>query len=338
MANKRDYYNILNVQRSASADEIKKAYRKMAMQYHPDKNPGDKKAEEKFKELTEAYAVLSDTKKREQYDQFGHVGAGAGGFGGDNPFGPGGPFSGGFRAGGAGGGMGSDSFQDIFGDVFGDIFGRAGGGAGPRPGPQSRRQRPPPKGADLRYTLNLNLEEAAVGGEKTISFVRENNGREETRKLNVTVPAGIREGQRLKLAGEGDVVNGRGGDLFVIIHLAPHAIFKREDADITMDLPVAFTDAILGASAEVPTLTGRAEVRIPPGTHSGQVLRIKGKGFPKTGGFGHGDMLIRILVDTPENITTKQKELLEELKEITKETPMVKEFKDKSAQILRGRK
>lgn len=338
MAAKRDYYAILGVSRTASPDELKKAYRKLAMKFHPDKNPGDKKAEEKFKELSEAYDVLSDAKKREAYDQFGFAGANMGGGAGD-PFGPGGPFgaggpfggAGGFRQGGAGGGAGGESFQDIFGDVFGDIFGGAR-----QQGPGSRRR--PSKGADLRYTLNIGFEESALGTEKVIHFVRQNNGKEETRKLNVTVPAGVREGQRLKLTGEGDISGGGSGDLYVIVNLQEHPLFKRVENDVQLDLPVPYTDAILGTSLEIPTLTGKAEIRIPPGTHSGQTLRLKGKGFPKAGGFGNGDMLIRVLVDTPETLSTKQKDLLEQLSEMGGDTPLVKNFREKAAQVLRTRK
>ena len=325
---KKDYYQVLNVNRSATPDELKKAFRKLAMQYHPDKNPGDKKAEEKFKELAEAYDILQDPKKREAYDQFGH--AGGPGMGGGDPFGPGGPFQGGFRAGGGGGGPGGEAFQDIFGDVFSEIFnqGRPGGG----------RRRQAVRGADLRYSLTISFEEAAVGTEKLIHFVRQSGGKEETRKLNVTVPAGVKEGQRLKLSGEGDLGAGGAGDLYVIVQLQEHALFSRADADVSLDLPVSFLDAILGTALEVPTLTGKAEIRIPPGTHTGQMLRLKGKGFPKIGGFGNGDMLVRVLVDTPESITSKQKELLEQLSGVTGETPLVKGFREKAAQVMKGRR
>jgi molecular chaperone DnaJ len=330
---KRDYYNVLNVSRSATPEEIKKSFRKLAMQFHPDKNPGDKKSEEKFKEVTEAYEVLGDPKKRENYDQFGFAGA-QGGFGGGDPFGgAGGPFGrGGPRPGPGGGG---DPFQDIFGDVFGDIFGsRPGAGSG---GPGARR-RQPTKGADLRYSLNISLEEAAVGCEKTISFIRQSSGKEDTRKLTVTVPAGVKEGQRLKLSGEGDVAPGGAGDLYVIIGFQEHPLFKRVDADVQIEVPVSFIEAILGTNTEIPTLTGKAEIRIPPGTHTGQTLRLKGKGFPKIGGYGSGDMLIRVLVDTPESVNTKQKELLEQLAQVTTETPLVKGFREKSGQVMRSRK
>lgn len=326
---KRDYYSLLNVSRSANADEIKKAYRKLAMQYHPDKNPGDKKAEEKFKEISEAYDVLSDSKKREAYDQFGHAGAGANPFGGaGGPFGGqgGGPYSGGFRS----TNMGGDPFQDIFGDVFGDIF---SGAAGP-----GRRRAS--RGADLRYTLNVSFEDAAMGAEKTISFIRQKAGKEESRKLTVNIPAGVKENQRLKLAGEGDVppTGGSAGDLYVIVHIQEHPLFKRQDDDVTLDLPIPYTDAILGTSVEIPTLTGKAMIKIPAGTHTGQIFRLKGKGIPKVGGFGNGDLLVKVLVDTPANLSGKQKELIEQLASQSGETPLVKAYKEKVAHLMRGKK
>ncbi|MGZ3769707.1 MAG: DnaJ C-terminal domain-containing protein [Bdellovibrio sp.] len=328
---KRDFYSILGISRSASQEEIKKAYRKLAIQFHPDKNPGDKKAEEKFKELSEAYEVLSDPKKREMYDQFGH--AGSQGFGG-----AGGPFggAGGFGGFGGGGGHthagGGDPFQDIFGDVFGDIFGAA---KGPRGG-----RRHQAKGTDLRYTLNISFEESALGCEKIISFIRERDGKEDSAKLSVNVPAGVKEGQRLKLSGEGDSGSGGGapGDLYVIINIQDHPLFKRSENDVTLDLPIAFTDAILGTNIEVPTLTGKAMIRIPPGTHSGQTFRLKGKGFPKLGGFGSGDMLVRVLVDTPHHISSRQKELIEELSKSAETTPLVKAFQEKVSHLMRTRK
>lgn len=325
---KKDYYSLLNVARTASADEIKKAYRKLAMQYHPDKNPGDKKAEEKFKEFSEAYEVLSDPKKRELYDQFGHAGT-QGGFGGGGPGG-----FGGFGGGGGprGGGSGPDPFQDMFSDVFSEIFGARGPGAGAR--------RRPTKGSDLRYSLNITFEEAALGTEKIISFIRQRNGRDETAKLSVNVPAGVKDDQRLKLSGEGDgpVGGGANGDLYVIIKVQEHPLFKRQDSDIILDLPISYTDAILGTSVEIPTITGKAVIRIPPGTHSGQTFRLKGKGFPKVGGFGAGDMLARLIVDTPEKISGRQKELLEELSKAGDETPLVKAYKEKVANMMRNKK
>ena len=324
---KNDYYSTLGVARGAKPEEIKKAYRKLAMKFHPDKNPNDKKAEEKFKELSEAYEVLSDTKRREMYDQFGFAGnnqgfAGAGAGGGPGGFGG----FGGFQQ-----GEGSEQFQDIFGDIFGDVFGGARAGRGP-----GRKQR----GADLRYTLTIAFEESAIGTEKPVHFMRNRTGREETARLSVKVPAGVKPGQRLRLAGEGDSgpQGGPAGDLFVIINVQDHPLFKREEDDVLLDLPISYVDAILGTQSEIPTLTSKVSVKVPPGTHSGQTLRLKGKGFPKAGGFGTGDLLVRILIDTPETLNTKQKELLEELAKTNQETPMVKSFQEKVQQMMRNRK
>lgn len=332
---KKDFYQLLGVSKTATADEIKKAYRKLAMQHHPDKNEGNKKAEEKFKEISEAYETLSDDKKRQNYDQFGHAGVGG------NPFagaGGGNPFGGGFGGARSGGGAGADPFQDIFGDVFGDIFGQAGGargGAGrARPG-----SRGPVRGSDLRYTLNITFEEAALGCEKMVSFMRQIGPREETAKLSVTVPAGVKESQRLKLSGEGDKpAQGVAGDLFVIIELQDHLLFKRDEFDVVLDLPVTYTDAILGTTVEIPTLFGKAEIKVPPGTHSGQVFRLKSKGFPKLGATGSGDMLVRVTVDTPAKVNSRQKEILEELHRYNEETPLVKSYNDRLQTVLRTRK
>jgi len=341
---KQDFYQLLGVSRTASADEIKKAYRKLAMQFHPDKNQGNKKAEEKFKEISEAYEVLSDEKKRQNYDQYGHAGINGnpfGGGGGGNPFGGAGGFGGARSS-----GTGPDPFHDIFGDVFGDIFGQGGANAksgGPFGGGTfnggRRQNRAPVRGSDLRYTLSITLEEAATGCEKMITFMRQVGSREESAKLSVTVPAGVKEGQRLKLASEGDKPsNGIPGDLFVIIGLQEHLLFKREDFDVILDLPVAYTDAILGTQIEIPTLFGKAEIKIPAGTHSGQTFRLKSKGFPKLGASGSGDMLVRVIIDTPAKINSKQKELIEELRQTREETPLVKSYQDKLQTVLRTRK
>jgi len=337
---KKDYYSLLGVSRTVGEDELKKAYRKLAMQFHPDKNPGDKKAEEKFKEISEAYEVLSDPKKREMYDQFGHAGSQAGFGGAGGPFGgAGGPFgAGGFRGGFGGrpgGQAGPEDFQDIFGDVFGDLFG--GRGPGSAGGARSRR---PQKGADLRYTLNISFEDSALGCEKVISFMRQRAGKDDTAKLSVTVPAGVKENQKLKLKGEGDTPaqGGAAGDLYVIIQIQDHALFRREENDILMDLPITYTDALLGTEVEIPTVTGKAMIRVPPGTHSGQTFRLRGKGFPKVGGFGSGDMLVKVLIDIPESLSREQKDLIEQLAKKGAETPLVKLFNEKKEQLLRGKK
>lgn len=323
---KRDYYEILGVSRSASAEELKKAYRKLAMKYHPDKNPGDKVAEEKFKELTEAYSVLSDEKNRQNYDQFGHsaTGGGFGGMGGN-------PFGGGFQ----GNAYSNVDFNDIFGDIFGDVFG-GGASAGARGGARQRRAA---RGSDLRYTLNISLEEVATGSEKVIGFNRQKGGREEAAKLSVKVPPGVKEGQRLKLSGEGDKSStGLAGDLYVIIHILEHPLFKREDSDVLLDLPLSYTDALLGTQAEIVTLTGRSQLKIPSGTNTGQILRLKGKGFPKLGGLGSGDMLVRIVVDIPSNLSERQKELVEELRSYKEASPLVQSYSEKVQNLLRTRK
>ena len=327
---KKDFYQLLGVTKSSSADEIKKAYRKLAMQYHPDKNPGNKAAEEKFKEVSEAYEVLSDPEKKKSYDQFGHAGMGGNPFGGGpggNPFGRGG-----------GNPFGGADINDLFGDMFGDVF---GGGAGRRSNPfgasggRARQQ----KGSDLRYTLSITLEEAAAGCEKIISFMRQVGSKEEAAKLSVSVPAGVKDGQRLKLSEEGDKPSsGPAGDLYVIIALQEHLLFKREENDVILDLPVKYTDAILGAEVEIPTLTGKAQIKIPAGIYSGQVLRLKGKGFTKIGALGSGDMLVRLIIDTPQKINTRQKEIIEELHKYSDETPLVKNYKDKLDSLLRTRK
>ncbi len=324
---KKDYYAVLGVPRSASADEIKKAYRKMAMKFHPDKNPGNKKAEDTFKEVTEAYEVLSEPKKREMYDQFGFAGGGAGA--GPGGFG-GGPGMGGFGGfGGGPGGFGQN--EDVFADLFGDIFGGRGPG-------RARKAR----GADLRYTLNIAFEDAATGCEKVISFVRQRSGRDENAKLSVKVPAGVKQGQRLKLAQEGDgapgPAGGVSGDLYVIVNVQDHPLFKREEDDVILEVPISYVDAILGSTAEIPTLTGKVALKIPAGTHSGQVFRLKGKGFPKVGGFGSGDMLVKTQVDTPNSLSGRQKELVEELAKSTDVTPQVKLYQEKVEQLMRTRK
>jgi molecular chaperone DnaJ len=346
---KRDYYEVLGVSRNASDSDLKKAYRRLAMKYHPDRNPG-KEAEQSFKEAKEAYEVLNDPKKRSAYDQFGHAGVDASaGFGG---------------AGGVGGG----GFSDIFGDVFGDIFGggtRAGG----------RRVH---RGADLRYDLSLTLEEAVAGKEVKIRIpslvecqfcggtgakpgtsaktcptcngagqVRMQQGffsiqqtcpqcrgagtiieehcshcrgagriREE-KTLSVKVPAGVDTGDRIRLAGEGEPGErgGPSGDLYVQVMVEKHPIFTREDNNLFCEVPIGFVTAALGGELQVPTLGGKVVLKIPAGTQTGKMFRMRGKGVKPVRGGMTGDLICRVLVETPVNLTERQKELLRELDE-----------------------
>lgn len=332
MAN-RDYYNILGVTRNASEEDIKKAYRKLALKYHPDKNPGNLQAEERFKEISEAYDVLKDPQRRQMYDQFGTAGVAQGahqGFGGRNPFEGFEGFAG-FRRQRRPSAE-EDPLADAFGDFFSDIF---GGGSTRRRSPFSRN-----RGADLRYTITVPYEEAATGTEKVISFIRHRGDKEESARLSVRVPAGVKNGQRLKLAGEGDggVNGGSNGDLYVIVNLQEHPLFRRSNNDVQLELPISFADAVVGTEVEIPTLAGKASLKIPPGTQSGQVFRLKGKGFPEVGGYGKGDMLIKVVIDVPKNMTAEQKNLIERLSQTNMELPLVQEFKIKMDRVLKGRK
>lgn len=328
---KKDFYSILGVSRSASPDEIKKAYRKLAMQHHPDRNPGNKEAEDKFKEASEAYEALANPQSRAAYDQFGHVGAARGGA---RPHSShqhysSAPFEdfdfGAFR----GRPYTTESAYDLFNDLFGDIFaGRT------THGPIRSR------GADLKYNLKISLEDAARGCDKQIRFIRNRNGKEDTANLSVSVPKGVRLGQRLKLRGEGESGShgGPNGDLYVIVDFLEHPIFRRQGLDLLMDLPISFTDAILGTEVEVPTLTGRASVRIPPGAHPGQLFRLKGKGFPEINSSKQGDQLLRIIVDVPKNLGAEQLEQVKQIAFLGESAPLVREFKTKTEKLFKERK
>ncbi len=341
---KRCYYEILEVERTVSGDELKKAYRRLAMKYHPDRNPDDPSAEEKFKEAKEAFETLSDPQKRAAYDQFGHAGVNAGMGGG----------RGGFGGGGAG-------FADIFGEVFGDIFGGGGG--------RSRAYR----GADMQYHLKISLEEAVRGttveiqipstepcdvchgtgakpgtGKKTCGTCHgagavrvqqgffsiqqtcptcggsgeviehpceacHGAGRVETQKtLSIKIPAGVDTGDRLRHAGEGGPgeQGGPAGDLYVLIEVKPHPIFQRQDADLLCDMPISFVTAALGGEIEVPTLDGRIALKIPAETQTGKVFRLRGKGVQPVRGGAKGDLLVTVHVETPVKLTNEQRELL----------------------------
>jgi molecular chaperone DnaJ len=375
MANKRDYYEVLGLARNATPEEIKKSYRKLAVQHHPDKNPGDKKAEERFKELSEAYEVLADPQKRQMYDQFGHAATGAGGAG------PGG-FD--FQ------GFGGASINDIFGDIFGDLFGGAPGGARGR----GRRRTGGRPGDDLKTSIDITFEEAAFGTEKVITVPKtvacetcegsgakagtqpENcaqcggrgevsfqqgffaitrpcprcNGLGQTiphpcvscggsgqskkrSQIAVKIPAGVDSGQRLKLTGEGEAGERGGppGDLYVVINILPHDFFTRDEFDVICEVPVTFTHAALGAEIEVPTLEGKVKVKIPAGTQSHKILRLKGKGLARLGSYGRGDQLVRVIVEVPTKLTVEQKDLLRQFEESGAESahPMHHSFFEK---------
>lgn len=368
---KRDYYEVLGVNKNASDAEIKKAYRRLALQFHPDKNPDNPKAEEKFKEATEAYEVLIDGQKRAQYDQFGH--SMNGGFGNYK--------SQGFQ---------NVNFEDIFGD-FEDIFSAFGGGGSRR---RSSHSGPRPQaGNDLLYTLDITFEEAAFGASKTIRVPRNETcpkcqgsganspedvetcqtcgGKGQIRRsqgffsisqpchvchglgktiknkcshcrgqgtvrveksLSVTIPAGVETGNRLRLSGEGESGKhgGPAGDLYVEMRVAPHPIFKRDGNDIFCEVPIPFVTAALGGSLEVPTLTGKAKLKIPEGTQSNKLFRLKGKGIADVRGRGVGDQIVQVVVETPTNLTERQREILREFEEASSDNhPMGNSFWEK---------
>lgn len=340
MATKRDYYEVLGVNRSVTPDELKKAFRKLALKFHPDKNPGDKKSEEKFKEANEAYEILSDPTKRQAYDQFGHIGTQAGFRPGANPyegFGGGGARGPSGFEGFGGQGAGPENLQDIFGDIFSDFFSGRTRPGGPSPG--AGRAARSGRGADLRYTLQISFEEAATGTEKTISFIRQRSGKEETAKLAVSVPAGVKAGQRLKLRGEGDAApGGAAGDLYVIVSIQEHALFKRVENDVHLDLPITFLDAAMGTTADIPTLTGKASLKIPSGTPSGQVFRLKGKGFSAVGAAAAGDMLVRIIIDVPRELSDEHKEELKKMSTALKQSPLLRAYQEKVDRLLKVKK
>lgn len=378
-----DYYETLGVSKSASADEIKKAYRKLALKYHPDRNQGDKEAEEKFKEISIAYETLSNPEKRQQYDQFGHDAY--------------------TRQGGGGGGYDYQRAQDIFSQFFG---GGGGGGFSFEDlfgGGRSRRDpNAPRRGDDLRYDLEIDFEDAMYGVEKTIDITKmescsechgsgcaEGSGKKSCsrcggsgsytvsqgffsvrqtcpacggsgqviekpcrqcrgrgqvqakRQRTIRIPAGVDTGSQLRDSGQGGggINGGPAGDLYIFIHVRPSAVFERDGNNLYCEVPVSFAVAANGGTVEVPTISGKAKLNIPSGTQTGQILRLKGKGAPSLRrGMGRGDLHIRVIVETPVNLSKEQKELLEKLAETFTEnnTPRHKEFVKRAGNFLRG--
>jgi molecular chaperone DnaJ len=368
---KRDFYETLGVAKNSSEEEIKKAYRKLAMKYHPDRNPDNKESEEKFKEVKEAYEMLTNPEKREAYDRYGHAGV-------DPNMGGGGGF-----------GAGAGGFADSFGDIFGDIFG--GGGRSRNAGPQVYR------GADLRYNLEITLEQAAHGFDTTIRVpswdkcdtchgsgakpgtapstcttcaghgqVRMQQGFfsiqqtcpkchgsgkvitdpcapcggagriKRNKTLEVKIPVGIDNGMRIRSSGNGEpgTNGGPAGDLYVEIHIKPHAVFQREGDDLHCEMPISFTKAALGGEIEVPTLSGKVSFTIPEGTQSGKTFRLKGKGIKGVRSGYAGDLFCHVAIETPVKLTEKQKDLLRDFEKSTteggaKHSPQSKTWKDK---------
>jgi molecular chaperone DnaJ len=386
MATKEDYYTLLGVEKTASEEDLKKAYRKKAIQYHPDKNQGNKEAEEMFKKVSEAYEVLKDPQKRAAYDRYGHAAFQQGGAAGP-------------RAGGGGGGFHDpfDIFREVFnqggggggGGIFEEFFG--GGGGGGRDGGRD--------GSDLRYDLEISLEDAARGIEKEISFrkavtcercdgsgaepgskrvtcptcrgagqIRRSGGiitftqacptcggagtkvekpctackgegrTAKTTKLNVRIPPGVDTGSRLRSVGNGEagMAGGQAGDLYIVISVAEHEIFERQNDDLFCEIPIKFTLATLGGSIEVPTLSGKASLKIPVGTQSGTTFRLKNKGMPSLRGGHHGDQLVRVHVEVPTSLSPEQRKKLEEFAQLSGDAnePMAKSFFEKAKKFF----
>ncbi len=365
---KRDYYEILGLGREASAQEIKSAYRKLAVQYHPDRNPGDKTAEDRFKEAAEAYSVLGDTDKRSRYDRFGHAGVG-----------------------GAQPNFDGDMFADL-GDIFGEFFG-FGDVFGSRGGRRNRSRR----GADLRYDLKISFEEAVFGVTTKIKIPRQETcaacggngaapnsgpttcptcsgsgqqrfqqgfftinrtcaqcggsgqiirnpcpecrgaGRVQKEKiLEIRIPAGVDEGSRLRVTGEGEsgVAGGPPGDLYVVLSVEEHAFFKRKDNDIFCEIPITFWQAALGAELEVPTLTGKEKIKVPEGTQTGKVFRLRNQGATALNGRSQGDQFVQVRIVTPSNLNKEQRELLRQLADLSGDEVQEGGFFDKVKEMF----
>ena len=336
----RDYYETLGLKRDATEDEIKSAYRGLARKYHPDVNPDDKAAESRFKEVNEAYQVLSDPAKKARYDQLGanwqqyqaqgtsyeewfRQAAGRGGGA------PGGAGPGGWQVytfGGDAGNMGgfSDFFRAFFGDLGASPRGgfrgvRSGDFPGGAPGPGRGATA---QGQDLEHEFEVSLEEAALGGRRALDlYVTGEDGAQRTRRIEVNIPAGVREGSKLRIAGEGGRGYGGGpaGDLYLIVKLRPHPIFEVRGDDLWAEAPVGLYDAVLGGEIVVPTITGRADMTIPPETQNGQIFRLRGQGLPSVRGEGAGDQMIRVEVELPRDLTDDEQKLFEELAKLRRE-------------------
>ena len=321
----KDYYQVLGVPKNASEKQIKQVYRKLARKYHPDINPGDRGAEVRFKEINEAYEVLSDPDKRRKYNQLGtnwqqyerYARQGAGG---------GAPGFGGFRVDFGGmGGERSGGFSDFFKTFFGggldidELFGRGGGGGFRGPGSGGKRRGgfsgSPSKGRDVTASLEITLEESFHGAIKRLSL--QAGAGEPPQQMEVKIPAGVSDGSRIRAAGKGERLGGGPpGDLYLEIEMRPHHLYRREGNDLHVDVPVTITDVALGAEIEVPTLTGNARIKVPPVSQSGRLLRLRGKGMPKLKGGGHGDLFVKLKVVTPTDLTERERELLEELRKV----------------------
>jgi curved DNA-binding protein len=314
----RDYYESLGVARTATADEIKRAHRKLALKFHPDRNKNNKEAEEKFKEIQEAYDVLSDSTKRQNYDQFGHAGVGgaASGAGGARN---GDPFEA-FRRAQQGGRKGQSGWRASPGVTVEDFdFGNAGGGdfsqifeqmfgAGAKGGRSRGRSRPEPqRGADLEHPVTLTFEQAARGSDLTLKVDRE--GKIET--IDVKIPPGVKDGSRVRIKGRGQQTGGEPGDLFIVTSVLPHRYFRREGLDVLLDVPVSMYEALLGAKIEVPTLDTKVTLTIPPGTSSGAKLRIKGRGIERAG--EKGDQLVIVKVVVPKDLDEEGRATVQKL-------------------------